>query len=388
MAASEISINDVVLCPGWDVQAQLGGNITRIRRRLRAWFARHQRPMPWRAKLNARARRATGAVRNPYFVWLSEMMLQQTQVATVLPYFERFTRRFADVQSLAAGELDEVLALWAGLGYYSRARNLHRAARIVMQEHQGRFPNTLDGLLALPGVGRYSAGAIRSIAFDQPAAIVDGNVIRVLSRLFAIPGDPRRPANLRRLWSLAETLADPRHPGDFNQAMMELGALVCTPANPACGATRPAGCPLRSVCRAFALGRAESFPPPRRRARVLAERWAVAVCRRGQAVLLCRRSETGRWGGLWEFPGLVVPVGESAEAAIRGLLRERFGARAIRLRPAGRVRHQLSHRDMSVEVFAIENAPNLPGGRWVSRDELATLAVSRLTQKIAQRAKE
>ncbi|MDD4890079.1 MAG: A/G-specific adenine glycosylase [Phycisphaerae bacterium] len=346
--------------------------IASIRRRLIGWFARHQRVLPWRSEPTA------------YRVWLSEVMLQQTQVATALPYFERFMRAFPTVRALAGADLDDVLTLWAGLGYYSRARNLHRAATIIAHELGGRFPDTPAGLLALPGVGRYSAGAILSIAFNQPAPIVDGNVTRVLSRLFALRGDPRSPAGLRRLWSLAEQLVDPRRPGDFNQAMMELGAMVCTPATPSCGK-----CPVAKLCRALALGQPERFPPARRRSPVRAERWAVAVLRSDAEVLLVRREAAGRWGGLREFPGLVVPASQSAIAALRAMLRERLALRNVRLSPVGQVRHQLSHRDMTVEVFTAAIPSRIEpssDARWVAPADLSSLAISRLTHKIARAA--
>ena len=369
-------------------------NSPAVRRRLLAWFARHQRPLPWRSDPT------------PYRVWVSEIMLQQTQVATVLPYFKRFVRRFPDVRSLASAALDDVLAAWAGLGYYSRARNLHRAAGVIVRQRDAGFPDTLAGLLALPGVGRYSAGAILSIAFDKPAPILDGNVTRVLCRLFAIGGDPKSPANQRRLWQLAQQLVAPRRPSAFNQAMMELGALVCTPRAPACRL-----CPLAGECTAWATGRPERFPHATRKTRVQAERWAAAVVRSGGRALLTRRAEAGRWGGLWEFPGLIVPPDDDPARSLRTMLRRKHGLTHLRLRAVGQVRHQLSHRDMTVDVFtgqlparhtlpaprqvrsgsrrgARPQRVSLAGGEWADLAAVAKRPVSTLTRKIARLVEE
>ena len=320
-------------------------------------------------------------------------MLQQTQVATVLPYFHRFIRRFPTVQSLAKADLDDVLTLWAGLGYYSRARNLHRAAGMIVNELAGRLPDTVEPLMRLPGVGRYTAGAIASIAFNQAAPIVDGNVARVLARLFALRTDPGSAAGHRRLWDLADRLVDPDRPGDFNQGMMELGALICTPAGPQCGQ-----CPLSALCQARAAGLVDSIPSARRRPRVLEEHWATAVIacpkadsKTGDLLLLTRRPEAGRWGGLWEFPGIAIQAKEcrSASAGLAKWLRDRLGVRVKGLTRVGQVRHQLSHRSLTVDVFigrAIGTVRATTPGRvrLVAASRLARLAVSRLTRKIAQ----
>ncbi|MCG3178809.1 MAG: Adenine DNA glycosylase [Phycisphaerae bacterium] len=337
-----------------------------IRRRLLRWFAQHQRTLPWRSDPT------------PYRVWVSEIMLQQTQVATVIPYFERFVRRFSDVAALAAADLQDVLAVWAGLGYYSRARNLHRAAGLIASA--GRFPDTLEGLLALPGVGRYTAGAILSIAFDKPAPILDGNVARVLCRLSAIGGDPKSPAVRRRLWSLAETLVPPRRPSQFNQAMMELGALVCTPRSPLCGR-----CPLAALCEAKRQDRPEAYPAAGRKTRVLTERWAVALVRRGGCVLMTRRAEGARWGGLWEFPGTTVAATGNAEADLRRFLKDELSLSPSQFAQVGRVRHQLTHRNMTVEVFAAAAPKGRPStaSAWVAPANIEARPISKLTRKIA-----
>ncbi len=258
--------------------------------RLLDWYDRHQRDLPWR-------KTPAGQPPDPYAILVSEAMLQQTQVATVLGYYTRFLDRFPTVQSLADADLNEVLRFWQGLGYYTRARNLHRAAQIIVRDRAGVFPDTVETLLALPGVGRYTAGAIASIAFGIPAPIVDGNVARILIRLDAIKTSPRTKSTLDRLWVRAAELVPRERPGDFNSAMMELGATVCTPRSPDCPA-----CPVADHCAARAAGIQDRLPAPKR-AKVppLEKRTVHCVEHRGQ-FLIERRPDTGRWAGLWQFP--------------------------------------------------------------------------------------
>jgi A/G-specific adenine glycosylase len=234
------------------------------------WVRRDHRDLPWRLG------------RDPYAIWVSEIMLQQTRVEVVVPYYERFLERFPDVEALAAAPLDDVLRAWAGLGYYRRARQLHAAAAIVARDHHGRLPADEAALRALPGIGRYTAGAIRSIAFGEPAPIVDGNVARVLSRLFALPGGPGDSVWERRLWTLAGQLVPATDPSAFNQGLMELGATVCTPRSPRCAA-----CPLARHCRALAEGRPEAYPPPRPRPKLVSvarPAWCSAAIRNPVAI--------------------------------------------------------------------------------------------------------
>lgn len=253
-----------------------------------AWYERARRDLPWRR------------TRDPYAVWVSEIMLQQTRVDTAGPYWERFMARFPSVGALAAADLEEVLRHWAGLGYYSRARNLHAAARLLAAEHGGELPRDEASLRALPGVGRYTAGAIRSIAFLARAPLVDGNVARVLSRVFALEGEPGSPAGQRALWALAERLVpEGARASAFNQGLMELGATVCTPRDPACHA-----CPLATPCVAHAEGRQAELPPTRQ-SRVVPDRTIdVLALRRADRLLVARRPTAGLWGGLWELPEL------------------------------------------------------------------------------------
>ena len=256
----------------------------RFRRLLLDWYRASHRQLPWRA------------THDPYRIWLSEIMLQQTRVETVLPYYHAFLRRFPDVASLAAAPEAEVLAMWSGLGYYSRARKMLRAARQIADA--GSFPADYDSVRALAGVGDYTAAAIASIAFNQPHAAVDGNVLRVIARLFDDDGDIGAPATRRRFQTLAQDTLDPRHPGAFNQAMMELGATVCLPRNPRC-----TNCPVRAECRAHASGRIAELPVKLKRTVSRNETISVAIVRRRGHVLLRQRpADASRMAGFWELP--------------------------------------------------------------------------------------
>lgn len=332
-----------------------------IRRRLLAWYATAQRDLPWR--------RTT----DPYRIWLSETMLQQTRVETVIPYYERFVSRFPDVHALAAADEEDVLRLWAGLGYYARARNLRRAAQAITRDHGGELPSDAESLASLPGVGRYTAGALRSIAFKQPAAIVDGNVRRVLSRLFAETDLPDTDA-----WRLAGELVPARHPDRFNQALMELGATVCTPRKPACLV-----CPVGEVCDGRASGRPEVFPAPKRKPKPR-EVYALGglLTRRGR-VLLLRRPSQGLLGGLWEIPNLP----DAPAAALVALIRERTGLCVSLSSSLGTIRHLFTHLDLTLEVLSLEDLGGrisgrfAPDARFCGADDLADLPLSRLMRK-------
>jgi A/G-specific adenine glycosylase len=320
-----------------------------LRRRLIAWYDRHGRDMPWRR------------TRNPYPVWLSEIMLQQTQVATARPYYDAFLERFPTLAALAGAKPSDVLASWAGLGYYRRARHLHEAARTVVRDHDGRVPDEPEAFGALPGVGRYTTAAVLSICFDRPLAVLDGNVARVLSRLYALPYAIRNPRGAKRLWAEAEALVPMRRPGDWNQAMMELGATICTPRAPACGR-----CPVRTLCRARALGRVAEFPPAGKRRAPETVRRAVALIERRGRVLMERR-EGALLSGLWEPPGVELANGASAARAMRTAFAG-LGLR-VKVRRTGRtVRHTITHRAISVEVWrgALEGAAARTARlRWV-----------------------
>ena len=276
--------------------------------RLLRWFGEHQRELPFRG------------TRDPYVVWISESMLQQTQVTTVLPYFERFIDRFPTVRHLAEADLDEVLSLWAGLGYYRRARHLHAAAREIIDEHGGRFPDDKRSVLRLPGIGPYTAGAILSIAFGRPEPLVDGNVSRVLCRVFEIAGDPGKGSARRQLWELAGELVSRDQPGDFNQALMELGALVCTPGDPSCP-----GCPLGRLCLAHQNGSTELFPETRTAPAPETVEVAVAVIRHGRKALIARRPAGVVLAGMWEFPSVERKGKLPARSLLRRTVKRMFG---------------------------------------------------------------
>ena len=301
--------------------------------RLLAWHERHGRKdLPWQ--------RAP----SPYRVWVSEIMLQQTQVGVVIPYFERFTARFPEVPSLAAAGLDEVLALWSGLGYYARARNLHTAARLIVHEHGGRFPQVIEQAQALPGIGRSTAGAILSLALGQRHPIVDGNVKRVLTRVFAIPGWPGRSAVLARLWDLADAATPAERVGQYNQAMMDLGATLCTRSRPACPR-----CPLADGCAAKALGQQGAYPTPNPpRERPTRSVYLLAVHNPAGEVLLERRPPAGIWGGLWSLPEC--PVDQDPA----GWCRERLGAEPRRVEKLPPRRHSFSHFHLDIQPLRIE----------------------------------
>jgi A/G-specific adenine glycosylase len=255
-------------------------------RRVVRWQARHGRhDLPWQG------------TRDPYRVWLSEVMLQQTQVATVIPYYRRFLARFPRVKSLAAATLDDVLKLWSGLGYYTRARNLHAAARAVVERHGGRFPRTREALESLPGLGRSSAAAVAVFAFGEREAILDGNVKRVLARYFAVRGFPGDKGVEKRLWDLAEAALPEQGIEAYTQGLMDLGAEICTRKRPACGE-----CPLSKTCKGYAQGRAEAYPQPRPRKEKPVKRTSMLLFLRDGEVLLEKRPPAGVWGGLWCFP--------------------------------------------------------------------------------------
>lgn len=257
----------------------------RFRRNVRRWYDRHARDLPWRKSSD------------PYRIWISEIMLQQTTVAAVVPYFERFLARFPNIEELAEAPEEEVLRHWEGLGYYSRARNIHKTARKLVGENGGEFPDDVQALQKLPGIGRYTGGAIASFAFDRRAPILEANTLRLYSRLLGYRGDPRSAAGQRLLWEFGERILPRKSPGRFNQALMELGGRVCRPNDPDCPA-----CPVKSCCRAFAEGTQEQIPRPADRPKITAVTEATVAVSKGEAYLLRRRGDGERWAGLWDFP--------------------------------------------------------------------------------------
>ncbi len=335
---------------------------------LLAWYGRAGRDLPWRR------------TRDPYRIWLSEIMLQQTTVAAVIPYYERFLIRFPDVAALAAAPPEAVIDLWAGLGYYSRARNLHAAARQVMTEHGGRFPADLAALQGLPGVGRSTAGAIYSIAFDRPGPILDGNVRRVLCRLFALDGDPRSAVAEKQLWGWAEALTPVQNCHDYAQASMDLGATVCTPSAPDCPA-----CPLVALCQARKRGLEGELPRPRAKKTVPTQTQVALLLQRQGRTLVRRRPLSGMLAGLWEFPGRPLAAGETPEKAARALLGQ-LGL-VSEPAPAGVVRHAYSHFKLELHLFraVVADLPVCAEGEdasaWVDAPALAALPLHGAHQK-------
>lgn len=343
--------------------------------KLLAWYRRSRRHLPWREHPG------------PYEIWISELMLQQTRVETVVPYFRRFLERFPDLESLAAAGEQEVLALWSGLGYYRRAKHLHRAARILVEKGEGRFPESVEEWLQLPGVGRYTAGAIVSIAFDKPAPILDGNVARVLSRLYALRGDPRVGETKRSLWRLAEEILPRRSISEFNQALMELGALVCIPRSPRCLV-----CPLREDCAARRDGLVEQIPEIGSRPETVAVRMGAIVVENRRRLLLYRRKGGELMRDLWEFPmGECRPGEEPREAAVREA-RESYGIRVLAGEELACIRHRIMNRRITLHAFEGE-LEEPPGGdrarerRWVSRVELPSLPFSSMVLKVLARVR-
>ena len=346
-------------------------------RKLLAWYDRERRDLPWRTPPGRKA--------DPYRVWLSEIMLQQTRVETVVRYYERFLARYPTVKELAASRLDSVLRLWAGLGYYARARNLHACARIVARRHDGKFPPAEDELRALPGIGDYTAAAIAAIAFGRKAAPVDGNIERVLARLYAVA--TTLPAAKRELRQLAEALVPDERAGDFAQAMMDLGATICTPKRPACPA-----CPWQGACIGFRRGGPEEFPRRIRKADGRPRRGAAFVVLRADgAILLRRRAEIGLLGGMIEVPTTEwtadYSLADAPREASRMLPLANGKSGGWRLLP-GVVRHVFTHFPLELDILVakVPNRVRAPRGmRFVAREKLEAEALPTLMRKVIDR---
>jgi A/G-specific adenine glycosylase len=343
--------------------------IPRIARKLQAWFEQSARDLPWRR------------TRDPYAIWISEIMLQQTQVKTVIPYFERWMRTLPTVAEFAAARPDAVLKLWEGLGYYTRVRNAQSAARLIMSEHAGQFPATFDDILALPGIGRYTAGAISSIAFDQATPILDGNVIRVLTRLFGIAGDPRGKKVNAKLWDAAGKLVSVPEiePAKLNQALMELGALLCLARQPRCDE-----CPVRGHCFARRHGRIAMFPTATRRTPATERRFIALVVVERNRFLVRRRAAGIVNEALWEFPNFEVPVKTKNVAALAAPF-ETVAGRAF-----FSVRHSITRYRILLEAFYATNpAKAKPDGVWKTISQMDRLPFTSAHRKIlnAMRAK-
>jgi len=341
---------------------------------LLAWYKRHARRLPWRGHPD------------PYAVWISEVMLQQTRVETVIPYFEAWMRRFPGVRALAGAPVQEVLRAWEGLGYYRRAVNLHRTARQILSAGTVRWPQTASEWRALPGVGDYTAAAIVALAFGQDEIALDGNLRRVLARWIDLPIDVRSPEGEKRLLAAGRSLLPAGKAAAFNQALMDLGAMICTPRTPACEA-----CPVRSGCLARRRGTQGQRPVRAGRVQVPHRIVAAAVLRRNGRVLIARRPEGGLLGGLWEFPGGKREPGESLQACLRRELREELGIRVEVRESLGAFQHAYSHFSVTVHAFACKLRGGAPKAlehtriAWIALGRLSAYPMGKVDRAIARR---
>jgi A/G-specific adenine glycosylase len=354
-----------------DPTSERASQIRRIRAPLLRWYDANRRDLPWRRSSD------------PYAIWISEAMLQQTRVETVIPYWERFLEAFPDVECLAQADLDDIYAVWTGLGYYSRARNLKHAAETIVADHAGRLPETAEGLLELKGIGRYTAGAVASIAFDREEPLVDGNVIRVFTRLLGIREESTAKTILDRLWTIAGELVRGPRPGDLNQALMELGATLCTPKNPDCPA-----CPIRNRCDAHARGDVEQLPIKKKKSKPKLMRAIAAWIERGGKILAVRRPEVGLMAGLWELPGGEIEAKVEAKERLAEILRQAVGLEIRDAHSVGRIEHLFTHRRLEVEIFRCRadkgqrvRRNQFQAHRWVRPSALLDLAHAGPTRK-------
>jgi A/G-specific adenine glycosylase len=341
-----------------------------VRRSLLCWYQRRSRALPWRKS------------RSPYRVWVSEVMLQQTQIETVIPYYQRFVREFPTVEHLAKAPLERVLELWSGLGYYRRARNLHRAAQDLVAKHGGQFPRNMTLARSLPGVGDYTARAVLSIAYNQPFAVLDGNVARVMARLLALRGNLHQPRFRHRIEENLELVLSRLSPGNFNQALMELGQIVCLPRSPRCSS-----CPLRRWCRGFKSHKPENFPDPKPRRQTEEWHMAVATLHKNQEVILFRGLGDGLLDNLWNFPSA---LGRSRSEALL-LLNEKLctllGAPPSFEETTYHLRHNITYRSIQVHVYKglFSGRTAADGFRWFQLPSIEQAAVSQLARKIARK---
>ena len=345
-------------------------DVRRLQAKLIRWYQDHRRDLPWRR------------TRHPYPIWVSEVMLQQTQVRTVIPYFQRFMECFPDIQRLAEADQEAVLKQWEGLGYYARARNLHRAARLLQEQCQGMIPRQRQALKKLPGIGDYISAAISSIAFGRPYSVVDGNVKRVLARLFMSAQPVNAPAAHKTYQALADRLLDKKHPGTYNQALMELGALICKPAGPLCEK-----CPLTEFCLAFQNQATTAYPQRLQRQKVPLHPIAVGVVYRQGRVLITRRRDEGLLGGLWEFPGGKVRDDETPEQACVREIKEETHLRVGVTGFLKQVRHAYTHFKIKMDVFCcqyIAGEVQLRGPvayRWIKLAEIGDFPFPKANHK-------
>jgi len=346
----------------------------RFSKLLLTWYARQGRKLPWRGSLN------------PYAVWVSEIMLQQTRVETVIPYFERWMEHFPGIADLAAASEQDVLSVWEGLGYYSRARNLHKAALIVMEVYAGELPGDLLELRSLPGIGRYTVGAIASMAFGQDVATLDANIRRILARVFDVAQSADSAPGEDILWNLADTHLPKGQAGDYNQALMDLGATICLSKRPRCLL-----CPLRGLCRAYQLGIQEQRPVLKPKAVVPHYIVCAAVIQRDGKVLLAKRPSKGLLGGMWEFPGGKIEVNETLEDCLRREIREELDASIQVGEPFGVYQHAYTHFSITLHAFFCKLIDGEPRPieaaelAWVKPGELSKYPMGKVDRQIARK---
>ncbi len=350
---------------------------TPIAKKLLDWYDINKRDLPWRDDPI------------PYAVWVAEVMAQQTRLETVKPYFERWMASFPTITGLALASQQDVLILWEGLGYYSRARNLHKAAQVVMVEHGRELPGNVKALQSLPGIGRYTAGAIASLAFGLDEPVVDGNVKRVMARLFMVDEMVDAPAGERTIWALAAENLPFGKAADYNQALMDLGAMVCLSKNPDCER-----CPLQDDCKAYASGRQAELPYMKPKARKPHYTVTAAVMRKGARVLIAQRPEDGLLGGMWEFPGGKLEDGEDLQACLKGEIKEELGVKIRVDKEVGVFQHAYTHFKVTLHAFDCELRQGQPKPirandvRWVTLVELDAYPMGKLDRQISQRLQQ
>jgi A/G-specific adenine glycosylase len=340
-----------------------------IQKNLLQWFKKNKRDLPWRK------------TRDPYAIWVSEIMLQQTQVATVIPYYQKFLKSFPTIRHLAKVDLSKVLKIWEGLGYYSRARNLLRASQIVLDQFHGKIPDTLEDLLSFPGVGRSTAGSILSFAFCKDAPILDGNAKRVLSRLFAVSGSPGERKTEQLLWKISESLIPKGFSNPFNQALMDLGAMLCTARDPQCPR-----CPLHHLCKGRASGNPERYPPKRQKKKIPHIEAVSAVIHKDGKVLLNQRPPKGLLGGLWEFPNWRIEGKQRMR--LRNFIQKKMGMNVKVEESFGIFRQTFSHFKLTLHVFNCQPLNGKGKGKWIPIQKLHLLPMSRIHRRIAETINE
>ena len=343
------------------------GKKKRIQENLLQWFNKNSRDLPWRR------------TQSPYAIWVSEIMLQQTQVPTVIPYYKKFLKTFPTIHHLAKADLSKVLTVWEGLGYYSRARNLHKTSREILTRFKGEIPDALDDLLSLPGIGRYTAGAILSIAFNKEAPILDGNVRRILSRLFAILNNSGRNESEDLLWRLSESLVPAGHAGFFNQALMDLGSMICTPRDPQC-----IHCPLVHLCKAKTEGNPEKYPARVAKKKIPPIHAAGAVIQKNGEVLITQRPPKGLLGGLWEFPNWKIDCRKGLQEQSKRWIKSELGIRVKNIKPLGSFNQTFSHFKLTLHVNLCHTPGEKKDGTWIPVRDLHLFPMSRLHRRIAR----